>query len=92
MDHGSRIADQQEFLPLTDSLASRIRWRACDYAALISAEFELMVAAGPASERSRGPVRCREPALQSEIRLLLRRSPREACGHPDAALPARLRT
>jgi len=33
----------REFLPLTDSLASRIRWRLCDYEAILRAEVELML-------------------------------------------------
>ncbi len=71
MDHGSTIAEEQEFLPLTDSLASRIRWRTCDYAALISAELELILAASPNAERGRLPAPAEPPSLQSEIRLLL---------------------
>ena len=33
----------REFLPLTDSLASRIRWRLCDYEAMLRAEVELLL-------------------------------------------------
>jgi hypothetical protein len=44
MDHGIAFGND-EFLPLTDSLASRIRWRTCDYASLFSAELDLMIMA-----------------------------------------------
>ena len=33
----------QELLPLTDSLASRIRWRFCDYEAMVRAEVALLL-------------------------------------------------
>jgi hypothetical protein len=46
MDEPQSLGADREFLPLTDSLASRIRWRACDYADLFSAELELMLSCG----------------------------------------------
>jgi hypothetical protein len=43
--------DNQEFDPLTDSLASRVRWRVSDYAAIFRAEIDLMLAAEEAAVR-----------------------------------------
>jgi hypothetical protein len=67
MDDPQPLASEREFLPLTDSLASRIRWRACDYAALFSAELELMLSHGTALgfEPASGL-----PEIRSAIRLL----------------------
>lgn len=77
MDHGISTGkrSEREFLPFTDSLASRIRWRACDYAALISAELDLILRldsgyAGGASEPRAGRRSPGAPMLASEIRLL----------------------
>ena len=33
----------KEISPLTDSLASRIRWRLCDYEAMLRAQVELLL-------------------------------------------------
>lgn len=65
MDEPQPPGAEREFLPLTDSLASRIRWRACDYASLFSAELELMLS----SSLLAGPDRKGRPELQSSIRL-----------------------
>jgi hypothetical protein len=40
---------KQELLPLTDSLASRIRWRYGDYEAMLRAEVALLLASYDAS-------------------------------------------
>jgi hypothetical protein len=37
------VPREREFLPLTDSLASRIRWRLCDYEAMLRAEVALLM-------------------------------------------------
>ena len=45
----------QELDPLTDSLASRVRWRVSDYAAIFRAQIDLLLAAEAAeSKRPRG--------------------------------------
>jgi hypothetical protein len=40
---------KEELLPLTDSLASRIRWRYGDYEAMLRAEVALLLASQDAS-------------------------------------------
>lgn len=65
MDEPQPPGAEHEFLPLTDSLVSRIRWRACDYASLFSAELELMLT----SSHVAGPERKGRPELLSSIRL-----------------------
>lgn len=44
-----RIA--QELRPLTDSLASRVRWRVSDYEAIVRAEIDLLLAADAVDAR-----------------------------------------
>jgi hypothetical protein len=43
---------KQELLPLTDSLASRIRWRYEDYEAMLRAQVALLLASHDASWRN----------------------------------------
>ncbi len=40
---GIHSSDMTEFLPLTNSLVSRIRWRLSDYEALLRAQVELLL-------------------------------------------------
>ena len=45
----------QELHPLTDSLASRVRWRVSDYEAIVRAEIDLLLAADALDARRRRP-------------------------------------
>jgi hypothetical protein len=71
----SSIEAEHEFVPLTDSLASRIRWRACDYASIIAAELELILGVhAPSPDSASQRPRAAEDELnfagsQSQIRL-----------------------
>ncbi|MBN1238994.1 MAG: hypothetical protein JXB36_10860 [Gammaproteobacteria bacterium] len=45
----------QELDPLTDSLASRVRWRVSDYAAIFRAQIHLLLAAEAAEAKRARP-------------------------------------